>query len=140
MLIAILVLLPILGFLISIYFTAVSYRWIQADATWIPSFCRMGERTCAAIVFTPRARLLGVPNSILGQFFYMAILAGLWGDFLFTKPLYYFYLFASLLTVLMGLYLSYSLLFITRAPCKLCFTSHGINLIIFLILITQTSA
>jgi len=124
-----------LSFLISSYFTAVAYRWITPDANWIPSFCRMGEQTCASIVFTPRARVFGLPNSLLGQVFYLALLTAVVGDFLFTKPFIYVYLLASLVTVLLGMYLSYSLLFITRVPCKLCFTSHGINLVIFILLV-----
>jgi len=123
------------SFLISSYFTAVAYRWITPDANWIPSFCRMGEQTCASIVFTPRARVFGLPNSLLGQVFYLALLTAVVGDFLFTKPFVYVYLLASLVTVLLGIYLSYSLLFITRVPCKLCFTSHGINLVIFILLV-----
>ena len=124
-----------LSFLISSYFTAVAYRWITPDANWIPSFCRMGEQTCASIVFTPRARVFGLPNSLLGQVFYLALLTAVVGDFLFTKPFVYVYLLASLVTVLLGIYLSYSLLFMTRVPCKLCFTSHGINLVIFILLV-----
>ena len=128
-------LLAALSLLISTYFTAVSYRWVQPDATWLPSFCRMGERTCASIVFTPRARVFGIPNSVLGQVFYSALIAAVLGDFLFTSPLVYFYLLGSFLTVLLGVYLTYSLLFLTRVPCKLCFTSHGINLVIFILLV-----
>ncbi len=128
-------LLAALSFLISSYFTAVAYRWIKPDANWIPSFCRMGERTCSTIVFTPRARLFGLPNSLLGQVFYAVLIAAVVGDFLLTKPLVYFYLLVSLVTVLLGLYLSYSLLFLTRVPCKLCLTSHAINLVIFILLV-----
>ncbi len=128
-------LLAALSFLISSYFTAVAYRWITPDANWIPSFCRMGEQTCASIVFTPRARVFGLPNSLLGQVFYLALLTAVVGNFLFTKPFVYVYLLTSLVTVLLGMYLSYSLLFITRVPCKLCFTSHGINLVIFILLV-----
>ena len=120
------------GFLISSYFTAVSLRWIEPEAEWIPRFCQLHKQTCASLVFTPRARLLGVPNSVLGQLFYLAIMAGLPGGGLLTPPVFYLYLGASLLTVLMGLFLTYSLIFVTRVPCKLCFTSHAINLAIFL--------
>ena len=127
--------LAALSFLISSYFTAVAYRWIKPDAHWIPSFCRMGEQTCASIVFTPRARVFGLPNSILGQVFYVALIAAVVGEFLFTKPLIYVYLLVSLVTVLLGMYLSYSLLFLTRVPCKLCFNSHAINLVIFVLLV-----
>ena len=127
--------LALLGLLISTYFTAISYRWVEPSAAWIPSFCRMGEKTCATIVFTPRARLFGVPNSLLGQVYYVALLAGLWGGFLFSRPAFFLYLSASLLTVLVGVFLSYSLLFITRVPCTLCFTSHAINAMVFVLLL-----
>jgi uncharacterized membrane protein len=127
--------LSVISFLIATYFTAVSFRWIDPEAAWIPSFCRMGERTCASIVFTPRARVLRIPNSVLGQIFYLILVAGILGDFIFSSLLFYFYLAGSLLTVLLGIYLTYSLLFLTRVPCKLCFTSHGINLAIFILLL-----
>jgi uncharacterized membrane protein len=127
--------LAAVGLLISSYFTAIAYRWVKPDANWIPSFCRMGEQTCASIVFTPRARVFGLPNSLLGQVFYVALMVAVVGDFLFTEPLVYIYLLASLVTVFLGMYLTYSLLFITRVACKLCFTSHGINLVIFVLLV-----
>ena len=132
----ILLFLTTIGFLISSYFTCVSFKWIQPDATWIPSFCQMGKRTCTTIIFTPRASLLGVPNSLMAQFFYAAIVFGLWKEWTFFYPFYYLYLSASFLTVILGLYLSYSLLFLTRVTCKLCFISHGINLAIFLTLLS----
>ena len=132
----IILLLAAISFLIATYFTAVSYRWLDPEASWIPSFCRMGERTCAGIVYTPRARVLGIPNSVLGQIFYLVLMAGVVGNFILSPPFLYFYLAGSLLTVLLGILLTYSLLFITRVPCKLCFTSHAINLVIFVLLLS----
>jgi uncharacterized membrane protein len=134
---SVLLLCTLIGLSISTYFTAIAYRWIQPDSEWIPNFCRMGEKTCASIVFTPRARVLGLPNSVLGQFFYMALLVGIPIGILEALAYYWLYLAASLLTVLLGLYLSYSLLFITKVRCKLCLTSHGLNVIIFLILLVR---
>ena len=131
----ILVTFSCVGFFISSYFTAVAYRWIRPDDSWIPFFCRMGERTCASIIDTPRARLLGVPNSALGQLFYLALVIGVVTGELFAYPFYTFYLVASALTVLVGLFLTYSLLFWTRVSCPLCFASHGINFVIFLLLV-----
>ena len=128
------------GFGISTYFTAVAYRWMRPDTRWIPGFCRMGERTCASIVFTPRARVLGLPNSVLGQLFYAALLAGAPLGLLEQQLPFMLYLGASLVTVALAVYLSYSLLFITRVPCVLCFTSHGINAVIFLLLISRMPA
>ena len=129
------VFLSLIGFLISSYFTAVSYRWIRPDEKWIPAFCRLGERTCATIVFTSRARVFGLPNSVLGQVFYAALVIGALTGRFEGGPLT-LYLLASLVTVALGAYLTYSLLFLTRVPCKLCFTSHFINLVIFIMLLT----
>ena len=137
---AVLIGLSVVGFVISSYFTAVAYRWVHADEKRIPAFCRMGEQTCASIVFTPRARLLGPPNSLLGQIFYVGLLIGLTLGVLDDPTLSRAYLGASLVTVALGVFLSYSLLFVTRVPCKLCFTSHGINFVIFGLLLLRGSA
>ena len=136
----VLIALSALGFLISCYFTAVAYRWIPPNAPWIPAFCRMGERTCASIVDTPRARLFGVPNSALGQLFYLALALGVVSGVLFANPFFIVYLAFSGLTVMVGLFLTYSLLFLTRVPCPLCFTSHGINFVIFILLVMARPA
>ena len=127
--------LSVIGMTISTYFTAVAYHWIRADERWIPGFCRMGEQTCASIVFTPQARVFGLPNSLLGQIFYVAIIIGVPLGLVDQPLLWRLYLSASLVTVGLGVYLSYSLLFVTRVPCKLCFTSHGLNTIIFVVLL-----
>ncbi len=132
--------LAVVGLGISTYFTGVAYRWMRPDTRWIPAFCRMGERTCASIVFTPRARVFGLPNSVLGQLFYLALLAGLPLGLLDRPALFLLYLGASLATVALAVFLTYSLLFITRVPCVLCFTSHGINTVILLLLILRLPA
>ena len=130
-----LIFLSVIGLMISAYFTAVAYRWVQPDVRWIPSFCRMDERTCASIVFTPQARVFALPNSVLGQLFYVLLIAGTLLNWI-TGPelIATLYVAASTVTVILGMYLSYALLFINRVACPLCFTSHGINLVIFLIL------
>ena len=123
--------LCLIGFVISSYFTGVAYHWVRPDTRWIPAICRMGEQTCATIVFTPRARVFGLPNSVLGQLFYAALATvALTGARDQSLP-YYTLLGASGVTVLLGAYLTYSLLFITRVNCVLCFTSHAINLVLF---------
>ncbi len=127
--------LAVAGFAISTYFTAVAYRWIRPDAAWIPAVCRMGERTCASIVFTPRARVLGLPNSVLGQVFYAGLLVGTPLGLLDQPHLLALYRAGSLVTVVLAVYLSYALLFVMRVPCPLCFVSHGINTVIFVLLL-----
>ena len=126
------------GMLIASYFTAVAYRWMRPDARWIPSFCRLGEATCASIVFTPAARAFGVPNSLLGQVYYASLLAGAPAGALDEPRLRLAWLAASLVTVGLGMYLAWSLLFVTRVACVLCFTSHAINAVIFGLLVLGT--
>ena len=130
-----LIFLAVIGLMISTYFTSVAYRWVQPDVRWIPSFCRMDERTCASIVFTPQARVFTLPNSVLGQLFYVLLIAGTLLNWITgTEVIVTLYVAASAVTVVLGMYLSYALLFINKVACPLCFTSHGINLVIFLIL------
>ena len=133
----ILFILAIIGFLISSYFTALSLNWLDPADSRIPSLCRLGQQTCNRVIFSPRARVFGVPNSLLGQLFYVAILIGTVSRLLFVEPFYFLFLSASFLTVLLAIYLSYSLLFLTRIRCFLCFTSHLINLIIFILLVNE---
>ena len=127
--------LCLLGFGIASYFTGVAYHWVRPDTRWIPAICRMGEQTCATIVFTPRARVFGPPNSVLGLVFYATLaIVAVRGDL--DEPLVRLVsLGFSSVTVLLGLYLTYSLLFVTRVNCVLCFTSHAINLVLFVILL-----
>lgn len=126
-------LLAVVGLSIASYFTAIAYRWVQPDASWIPTFCRMDEQTCASIVFTPQARVFGLPNSVLGQLYYLALLAAVGAGALEGTVLSSL-LAASAVTVGVALYLSYSLLFVLRVPCRLCFTSHGLNIVLFALL------
>ena len=88
-------LLAAVGLTIASYFTAVAYRWMKPDVRWIPSFCRLEERTCASVVFTPSARVFGPPNSLLGQVFYAALLAGAAAGWLTDPRLWPLYLAAS---------------------------------------------
>ena len=83
--------LAAIGLLISTYFTAISYRWVNPKSSWIPSFCQMGEHACDRVIFTPRARILDIPNSVLGQIFYLAIIVGVLGGFTFLSPFFYLY-------------------------------------------------
>lgn len=120
------ILLCVLGLWISVYFTAVSYRWVSPDVKWVPQFCRLKEATCQLVVHTPRAKLFGIPNSVYGIALYSYLLLYFLG-----LPLPWAVGFAgAALAALRSLYLAYSLLFVTRILCPLCFTTHGINLIL----------
>jgi uncharacterized membrane protein len=131
--------LAVVGLAIACYFTTVAFRWVRADTRWVPTFCRMDEQTCASIVFTPQARVFGPPNSTLGMAYYTLLVAGTAVGWVDDPLLRWGYLAASGLTVALGAYLSYALLFINRVACPLCFTSHGINLVILVLLILRGS-
>jgi uncharacterized membrane protein len=124
---AFLFILAAAGLAIAALFTGVSYRLIAPDAAFLPRLCRLGEATCARVLDSPHARDFGVPNSLLGMAYYLAVIgfaiAGGAPGWLMTG-----YRLVALGTVAFGAYLSYSLLFVTRVPCVLCFTAHAINL------------
>ena len=125
--------LSVLGLWISVYFTGVYYRWFKPDVFWIPQICQLKEESCITVLGTPRAKLFGIPNSAFGIGIYAYLILNL------AIPFPWFIATAVLaLAVLRSIYLAYSLIFVTKIPCPLCFTSHVINLILFLIVFKMT--
>ncbi len=118
------------GLWIAFYFTGVSYRWFSADVKWVPPVCRLKESSCQLILETPRAKLFGVPNSVYGIGVYSYLILYFLGAPVWWAPGFIAMAFATVRSI----YLVYSLLFITRIPCPLCFTSHAINLFLFIYL------
>lgn len=82
------------------------------------------------VLGTPRAKLFGIPNSVFGIALYLYLLVDL-----FSFPPQVAFVFLAL-ALARSIFLAYSLLFVTRIPCPLCFTGHGINLVLFLIVLT----
>ena len=122
------------GLWISIYFTGVYYQWIEPDVFWMPKVCQLEKKSCLMVLDTPRAKIFGVPNSAFGIGIYLYLLT----DLFFFPPLLGLLLLG--LALLRSIYLAYSLLFITKIPCPLCFTSHAINLLLFLIYLKNVLA
>jgi uncharacterized membrane protein len=128
-----LIVLASAGFLISLYFTGVYYGYLKSDVWWIPVFCRMEHDSCASIVQTPEARIFGVPNFVLGLVFYSVLVVTILGDiggFLFDLLTA-----TALLTVVLAVYLIYALRIRLKTDCVLCYSAHGINILIAMILI-----
>lgn len=123
----IVVLLASVGFVISIYFTGVFYKWLKPDVFWMPRVCRLEEKTCLHVLDTPRAKIFGIPNSAMGIFAYAYVLL----DLFYFPAVFGFGLIT--LALIRSIYLAYSLLYVTKIPCPLCFTSHAINLTLFLV-------
>ena len=122
----------IAGLGISSYFSLVYYRVVEADSKWIPLFCRMERTACLRILDATEARVLGIPNSILGMIYYGAIL------FVPIRGFEMPFLIASLLSVGLGLYLVLALVYRLKTHCPLCYTAHGINLVIANLFIVRT--
>lgn len=121
------------GFYISAYFTLVYYGILAASTKLMPNVCRLEERTCQTVLTTKYARVFGVPNSLLGVLYYLAVVFVLLAGWT-TGPIATATLVVAWFTVALGIFLAYSLFFIIKIPCPLCLTGHSINLILALLL------
>lgn len=119
--------LSLTGLWISAYFTGVYYKWFKPEVFWVPRVCRLDEKSCLLVLETPRAKIFGVPNSALGILVYTYFIL----DLFFFPP--WLGLLLAGLALARSLYLTYSLLFVTKIPCVLCFTSHALNLALFVL-------
>jgi len=134
-----LLLLTLVGFFISFYFTLVYYQRIPANYYLVPRVCRMKESTRQTVLSTQDARVLGIPNSALGVLYYgIVLLITVFGGWDRGSVVHGLFLWISILVVLLSLYLSYSLLYRIKIVCPLCFVSHGINVLIALLLFIKT--
>jgi len=125
--------LAIIGLYIAAYFTLVYYRLIEPSTRLMPSVCRLEERTCQTVLGTRYARVFGLPNSLLGVFYYVTVivlLAGGWA----TGSVGVGLIVVAWFTVALGVFLIYSLFFIIEIPCPLCLAGHAINLALAVLL------
>jgi len=99
------------------------YRVLPAWLTG-PEVCLMEDGGCAVLFRSPRSRLIGVPNALLGVVLYALLAIGLvtgwpaWMLFVMTLP-----------AVAMSVVLGYGLL--TRGlQCRICWTGHAANAVL----------
>ena len=108
---------------------AALYGYYRVLPAWLtgPEVCLMEDGGCAVLFRSPRARLIGVPNALLGVLLYALLAIGL----LFHWPAWL--LFAMMLpAVAMSAVLGYSL--ITRhLECRICWAGHVANAILFVL-------
>jgi len=85
-----------------------------------------GELAEPSVVQTPAARLYGgVPNSVLGTTFYLALAVAIW--FVRFPAVAIAVAAAVLFAALTSVVLAYSLLFVTKRSCPYCWSGHTIN-------------
>ncbi len=130
--------LAAIGLYIAAYFTLVYYGLISANTKLMPSVCRLEERTCQTVLGTKYARVFGVPNSLLGVLYYLSVIAILLAGWT-VAPITGALIAVAWFTVVLGVYLAYSLFFIIKIPCPLCLTGHAINLALAILLTTILS-
>ena len=97
-----------------------------------PDICRLESGGCAVLFRNPRSRLLGVPNAALGLALYALLALGLllhwpaWMLLLMTVP-----------AVAMSAFLGRSLI-VNRYQCRICWTGHVSNAVLFLTLLVKS--
>jgi len=124
-----------IGLLISVYFTLVYYRLVASDSRFLPRFCTLSEGSCRTILDASQARLFGLPNSLVGLFYYALLLffaLNVWVEVPMASARWLFVV--SLVASAVGLTLADALIRTLKTPCVLCFTSHGINVVISVLL------
>ena len=95
-----------------------------------------GELAEESVVTTPRAKIGGISNGLVGCIYYIALLLAIPAfDIQLVRSAA---LTAAVLAAAFSLYLAYSLLFVTRRPCAYCWSGHVINWLILLLLITNS--
>lgn len=109
---------------------AALYGHYRVLPSWLtgPEVCLMEDGGCAVLFRSPRSRLLGVPNALLGAALYALLAIGLvrewpaWLLFAMTLP-----------AVAMSAFLGWSLL--SRGlQCRICWTGHLANAVLALLL------
>lgn len=109
---------------------AALYGHYRVLPSWLtgPEICRLEDGGCAVLFRSPRAALLGVPNASLGLLLYALLAAGL---LLEWPPLLLFAMTAP--AVAMSAFLGWSLI-ANRHECRICWTGHFSNAVLFVVL------
>ena len=100
--------------------------WLTGPAT-----CRLEGGGCQALFRTPRAAVLGVPNSLLAAGFYPGLAWGLhagWDPRLLLA--------GASLALAMSAFLAWSL-FSRKLECRICWAGHLANAVIWIVLLVR---
>jgi len=141
---ALILILSLAGLLNALYFTLAYYGRVR-KARWVPpALCAREGSNCVAVVRTFYARVFGVPNSLLGIAYYIALIgwilagggrASAAGTAVWLHGVWWLLVAASGVAVVLGLYLIHALWRILRVHCPLCYAAHAINSVLLVLLI-----
>jgi uncharacterized membrane protein len=106
--------------------TAALYGHYRVLPSWLtgPEVCLMEDGGCAVLFRSPRSRLLGVPNALLGVALYVLLAIGLllhWPAILL--------LVMTVPALAMSVFLGRSLI-VNRLQCRICWTGHLANAVL----------
>lgn len=115
--------------------TAALYGHYRVLPGWLtgPEICQLDHGGCAVLFRSPRARLLGVPNAMLGLALYGLLAIGLsvgWPS--------WFLLMMTVPAVAMSAFLGYSLI-VNGHQCRICWVGHFSNAALFALLALQAT-
>ena len=136
--------LALAGLVNAVYFTLAYYGRVK-KSRWVPRvLCASEGSSCVTVLQTPYARVLKVPNSLLGIVYYLAILVWLpwtraahfqeehlWLVLGWTCAL----LLGGAVSVVVGIYLVHALRRKLHVDCPLCYVAHAINIVLFVLLV-----
>jgi len=138
--------LSLAGLADALYFTFAYYGRVR-KFKWVPDvLCAREGSSCVTVVKTPYARVFGVPNSLLGVFYYVFLIywaelgtpvgfeAEIGGEYRIFR-IGWLLITAGAVTVLLGFYLVYALRRKLGVDCPLCYAAHAINLVLLVLLI-----
>ena len=116
--------------------TAALYGHYRVLPGWLtgPEICQLDQGGCGVLFRSPRARLLGVPNAMLGLALYGLLAIGLivgwpsWFLLLMTVP-----------AIAMSAFLGYSLI-VNGHQCRICWLGHFSNAALFLLLAIRAAS
>ena len=127
--------LVLIGFLISLYFTLVYLDISVPVIDSVANFCRLDTRQCQKVIETESSHLFGVANFVLGLFYYTVLFIYLILPAAISWIFFILVAMASWTVVILSLYLAFELRYVLKIPCRLCFTVHGINVIIAVLIL-----
>jgi uncharacterized membrane protein len=115
--------------------TAALYGHYRVLPGWLtgPEICQLDHGGCAVLFRSPRSRLLGVPNAMLGLALYGLLAIGLivgWPS--------WFLLMMTVPAVAMSAFLGYSLI-VNGHQCRICWVGHFSNAALFALLALQAT-
>ena len=132
--------LSLAGLADALYFTFAYFGRVK-KSRWVPEiFCAREGSSCVTVVQTPYARVFGVPNSLLGVFYYLILIGwALGGVARPASSAAWLLCGISASTVVLGFYLTHALRRKLHLDCPLCYAAHAINftLLVLLILLSR---